>query len=101
MAAGDDLTVESLQRSANKYLAKALQAGGNQVCYEKSRDKTTDVGDLTVEQALYLIARGRANDVKDQVDGLVKRVAPLLAVYARVNADGARQLLEKLGSIIK
>jgi two-component system, cell cycle response regulator len=92
----DDL----LQASAN-YLKQAQEAGGNQVGYDKSMVKVEPVGELTLDQALTLISRGESNQVRGQVDILVRRILPLLALYARVNANGARQLIEKLQERIK
>jgi len=93
-------TVDVLLQSVGKYLQVSQQAGGNQVSYDKSMVKATAVCDLTIEQALYLISRGESDKIKSQVDGLIKRILPLLGVYARVNPKGVKKLIEKLLSVI-
>jgi diguanylate cyclase (GGDEF)-like protein len=97
----ESTTVDDLLQAAGKYLQKAQQAGGNQVGYDKASAKVAAVGDLTVEQALYLISNGQADKVSGQVDGLVQRVSPLLGLYAKVNAKGLNKLIGKLQQLIK
>ena len=97
----DSTTVDQLLDAASKYLKQAQQAGGNQVAYDKAAAKVAAVGDLTVEQALYLIANGQAGKVKGQIEGLVQRMLPLLGLYAKVNAKGLQKLLDKLQQAIK
>jgi len=92
----DNTSVEDLLQAAGKYLQVSQQAGGNKVSYDKSMAKASSVGDLTLEQALYLISRGESGKVTAQIDGLVKRILPLLGVYARVNPKGVKKLIEKL-----
>jgi len=89
-------SVDDLLEAANGFMKKAQQAGGNQVSYDKSGEKVEAVVELTVEQALHLISNGEAAKVKGQVDGLIKRILPLLALYAKVNTKGIKQLIQKL-----
>lgn len=96
-----EMTADDLLQASADYLKKAQEAGGNQVGYDKSMVKVEPVGDLTIDQALTLISRGESNQVRGQIDILVRRILPLLALYARVNANGARQLIEKLQDRIK
>lgn len=91
-----EMSADDLLQSSANYLQQAQEAGGNQVGYDKSMVKVEPVGDLTLDQALTLISRGESNQVRGQVDILVRRILPLLALYARVNPNGARQLIEKL-----
>jgi len=92
----DKTTVKELLLAAGIYMAQAQQAGGNQVNYDRDIAKTTSVGDLTVEQALYLISRGESNKLAGQIDGLIRRILPLLGLYARGNAEGMKRLILKL-----
>jgi diguanylate cyclase (GGDEF)-like protein len=96
-----EMTADDLLQASANYLKQAQEAGGNQVCYDTSMVKVEPVGDLTLDQALTLISRGESNQVRGQIDILVRRILPLLALYARVNANGARQLIAKLQERIK
>ena len=96
-----EMTADDLLQASAAYLKQAQEAGGNQVVYDKSMVKVEPVGDLTLDQALTLISRGESNQVRGQIDILVRRILPLLALYARVNTNGVRQLIEKLQDRIK
>ena len=97
----DDTTVDYLLQAAEKYLRQSQQAGGNRVSYDKSMVKVEAVGNLTVDQALHLISRGESGKITAQIDGLIKRILPLLGVYVRVNPKGVKKLIEKLLAAIK
>ena len=97
----DKTTVDGLLEASGKYLTIAQKDGGNKVSFDRSQATASQVSDLTVEQALYLIAQGEGNKVKGQLEGLVKRILPLLAMYAKENAAGLKQLISKLQEKIK
>ena len=97
----DDTTVDYLLQAAEKYVHQSQQAGGNRVSYDKSMAKVEAVGELTVDQALHLISRGESGKIVAQIDRLIKRILPLLGVYARVNPKGVKILIEKLRAAIK
>ena len=92
---------EDLLKAVTEYLKKAQADGGNQVGYDHSQVSEQPVGDLTVDQALTLISRGESNQVKGQIDVLIRRILPLLALYARLSPNGMRQLITKLQERIK
>ena len=96
LAIAEKTSVNDLLEAANGFMKMAQQAGGNQVSYDKSSEKVDAVVELTVEQALHLISNGEAAKVKGQVDGLIKRILPLLGLYAKVNAKGMKQLIQKM-----
>jgi two-component system cell cycle response regulator len=92
---------EDLLKAVAEYLKKAQADGGNQVGYDHSQVSEQPVGDLTVDQALTLISRGESNKVKGQIDVLIRRILPLLALYARLSPNGMRQLIAKLQERLK
>ena len=97
----EDTTAEDLLKLSADYVKKARAAGGNQVDYDQSEVSEQPVGDLTVDQALSLISRGESNKLSGQVDVLIRRILPLLALYARLSPNGTRQLIAKLQERLK
>jgi diguanylate cyclase (GGDEF)-like protein len=97
----DETTSNDLLEASAEYLKKAQAAGGNQVSYDKSQVSVEPVGEVSLDQAVTMISRGETNKIKGQIDELVRRILPLLAVYAHTNPNGIRQLIARLQERMK
>ena len=97
----ESTTVDHLMDAAAEQLQRAQKAGGNQLAYDKASLETKPAEPLELQQALDLLAAGEVRRVAAQINTLIRKIAPLLGLYAKVNAKGAKQLIEKLQAVIK
>ena len=97
----ENTTVESLLEDADGYLAKAQRSGGNKVSYNKPMADAAAAAEMSVDQALEMIANGKPEQVLSQIDGLMSRILPLLGLYTTVNVQGIKRLIAKLQEAIK
>ena len=97
----ESTTVDDIMDAAGEQLQRAREAGGNQLAYDKSALETRPAEPLELQQALDLLAIGEARQVAAQINTLIRQIAPLLGLYAKVNPNGAKQLIEKLQAVLK
>lgn len=97
----ENTTVDDVLRKLKAMLVQAQDQGGNKVIYNTEEVQECSGVDLTVEQALYLISQGEPEKVGGQLNKLIRRVTPLLGLYARQDQAGIKKLIEMLQKQIR
>ncbi len=88
----DDSNIENLVSETEKYLRKAVEAGGNQVVIKSLRKDYTRTG-VDISTALRLIEEGNTEFLQQQILPLTRQIYPLLAFLA---GHGESELQEPL-----
>ncbi|MDY6978960.1 MAG: response regulator [Pseudomonadota bacterium] len=87
--------IKSLIGETEKYLNKAIEAGGNQTVV-KSLRKGSGAEHLNVNQALRLLAEGKEDLLKPHLGSLIEQVMPLLNYIAQQSSDDMAQAIQAL-----
>ena len=77
-----DADIEDLIRETEVYLARAMEAGGNQVAV-KSLRKVASERTISIPAALQLLAHGHEEAVRPHARNLITQLLPLLDFLAR------------------
>lgn len=101
----DDTKIDDLLERSARQLAMAQKDGGNRIVLEKEsvsgKFVAEKTGPLTVEEALELIRKGETETVAKQIDGVMKRILPLLVLYEKVEKHGLKEAIMALRASIK
>ncbi len=90
-----DADIEVLIRETEVYLARAVEAGGNQVAV-KSLRKIASERTISIPAALQLLAHGHEDAVRPHAQSLVSQILPLLDFLARNLEEPAAEKLETI-----
>lgn len=101
----DDTKIDDLLERSARQLAMAQKDGGNRIVLEKEsvsgKFVAEKTGPLTVEEALELIRKGETETVAKQIDGVMKRILPLLVLYEKVEKHGLKEAIMALRASIR
>lgn len=101
----EDTRIEDLLKASRVKMLEAQKAGGNQVVSDeqvvvgriaKDKDKP-----ISIEEALEMIRKGETEAVAYQIEGLMRRILPLLVLYEKVEKHGLKEALMALRASIK
>ena len=93
--------IGDLLKASRQRLMAAQQAGGNQLVHEKAELQAPAASSISIEEALELIRQGETEAVAYQIEGLMRRILPLLTLYEKVEKHGLKEALSALRSSIK
>lgn len=89
-----DTNFKSLIQSVKKEMARASQAGGNQICGCEVPDEIIPVPELAV--ALEMIASHRESELAQHLPLLLNQIMPLLELAERSLGLGIQEAIEKI-----
>lgn len=97
----EEISIEAIIKEAEKYLAKAATAGGNQVVVKSLRKIPADKK-VNIQTALRLLEFGHAETIKPHVNSIINQLRPLLDFLVE-NGDPktvaeVKQYQDKLGT---
>lgn len=87
--------INDLIAQTEKYLNKAIEAGGNQTVV-KSLRKGSGAEHLDINRALKLLAEGKEDLLKPHIGSLIKQVLPLLSYIGLQSHDDLAQAIQAL-----
>jgi len=87
--------IKTLIADTEKYLNKAIEAGGNQIVV-KSLRKVSGAAHLDLKQALKLIGEGKEDLLKPHLGSLIQQVLPLLNYIGQQSSDDMAQAVQAL-----
>lgn len=87
--------IKTLIAETEKYLNKAMEAGGNQTVV-KSLRKSSGADHLDINHALKLLAEGKDDLLKPHLGSLIKQVLPLLNYIGHQSSDDMAQAVQAL-----
>ena len=87
--------LKSLLAETEKYLGKAIEAGGNQTVV-KSLRKVTGASHLDVHKALKLLEEGKEDLLKPHLGSLIQQILPLLNYIGHQSSDDLAQAIKAL-----
>jgi len=98
--------ISELLQISRGLMVQAQKAGGNQVISSEQAAVSKvppekAAGTISIEEALELIRKGETEAVAYQIEGLMKRILPLLVLYEKVEKHGLKEALMALRASIK
>jgi diguanylate cyclase (GGDEF)-like protein len=92
--------MKALIAETEKYLAKAVEAGGNQIAV-KSLRKITGATHIDVNKALKLLEEGKQELLKPHLGSLINQMLPLLNYIGQQSNDDLAQAITALKEKLK
>lgn len=92
--------IKALLTETEKYLAKAVEAGGNQIAV-KSLRKITGASHIDVNKALQLLEEGKQDLLKPHLGSLITQMLPLLNFIGQQSNDDLAQAITALKEKLK